>query len=522
MYASKKIHEKLPYEVICQAFSFLNTTEGQKDTCVPATGKLIEAHKLPVTLSLVCKTWRNIVMDLPYLWTTIHIQVKKRPITKGTIDAAETRFKRSKKLGCHLFLAFPFHVFKSSDPEVIGDMVLNLVQPISPRLETLVLCVPAACLWSLQKLSPFHLPRLQTFIIRPPKDDNSKLRSLPNLSPDAFAHCSSLRNLELTHPTGLGMFQSMDPTGTLLAPVSRPFPNLTIFPYPGLQSLKLTDFALPLRLAIDIFHLATGLHYCQLKVSALRLGTHSPIASTSSGLLTHPNLRVLELCFTSGFISNFFRGLQTDLPQLEDLKISGTRDAQNLVSWGLPAELLDFMVRHPISLKRLEIRGVGRSFFSEGDAHLLNFLRMNDSIEVLALDELQASDISFIKELIWRNESAVTVQASHVGGQILPNLKYFSLADKHPHNLTDEVLIGFLCSRWDVIGESNGESEHGEHLSQTSSSSPAQLQKVILPQFWGGRATRSRNFGDLSRLQEEGLVFRFEGDPPENGDDWAT
>ncbi|TFK62660.1 hypothetical protein BDN72DRAFT_848403 [Pluteus cervinus] len=509
----KQIHEKLPYEVISHTFSFLEPTfpldagitpfspEGRGED---ASRKAVQLYEPPITLSLVCKSWRCIVLDSPRLWTFVHIQVKKKPITKETIDAAKTWFERSKKLGCHLFLEFPLYVGKSSDQAVVGNMVWNLVQPIASRLETLVLCIPAASLSSLQNLSPFRLPRLQTLAIRFPRDDSSRLGSLSNLPKDAFAHCTSLRNLELAHPSGLGVLQYVD----LPYDPTQPSPNLTMFSYASLRSLKLVDPRMRAYMMIDILHLATNLHYCELKVSAPHIGITS---ANATGSRSHPNLQVLKICFTRGHISHFLAALDT---------MFGSLNAD------LPATLLDFMVRHPLTLKRLEIRGLSGVCAQDANADtLLDFLRMNEGIETLALDGLQASRDYFVEKLTWRGGGSGQSQqhTSQLDGRILPRLKNLSLADTRfqdiHHGLLDEVLFEFLHSRWDGLGDATGELEDGD----PEKASPARLRKVILPEHWG-ILLRSETFGELIKLKSEGLVLpvpRFEDDPPESGGDWV-
>ncbi|TFK62665.1 hypothetical protein BDN72DRAFT_964390 [Pluteus cervinus] len=457
MNTPKRIHEKLPYEVLAHAFSFLEPTskplwlDASRTTAGGHEGTLMQAHEFPVMLSLVCKTWRYIVLCIPRLWATVRIRIMKTPITRDTLDAAQVWLKKSKELGCHLSLELSLHVIKSSDPDLMKDLVLDLIQPIASRLETLVLCTPTGCLWSLQNLSPFHLPRLQTFIIRAPKYDSTQLRSLPNLPENAFAQCNSLKNLELTHPLTMGIFQSEN-----LTP-NPDFTNLTIFPYASLHSLKLTDLRLSVRMAIDIFHLSTELHYCELKISALTLGTHTPIASNHprrTGPRIHPNLRVLKLRFTGGFISNFFCALRTDLFQLEDLTITCTPDARNLQATGFAAALREFTVWHPmLSLKRLDIRRVLGMCSGNGARQVLDLLRTNDNIKELVLNGLDACTNRFVNELIWSKAS--TVPPQEFGGKLLPKLKNFSLLDREALELTDDVLLAFLCSRWDGIGASH-------------------------------------------------------------------
>ena len=57
------------------------------------------------------------------------------------------------------------------------------------------------------------------------------------------------------------------------------------------------------------------------------------------------------------------------------------------------------------------------------------------------------------------------------------------------------------------------------HMKQIS---PSRLRKVVLPQFWGGRATRSRQLGELSRLEMDGLVFRYQGVDLQDSNDWIV
>ncbi|TFK62663.1 hypothetical protein BDN72DRAFT_848405 [Pluteus cervinus] len=367
IYAPKSINDILPYEVISYSFTLV-------DPCNPKN------TNLPSTLSLVCKTWRRVALDTPGVWTSIRIQVRKKPLTKDTVDASKEWFQRSRQLGCHLYLEFPLR-FRE---ETLDSIVSELVQPIAPRLETLSLCVPAPFLGDLANITPFRFPRLHSFTLRFPRDDHSRL--IPFESLPSFCQSTSLRKLDLSHAAAVGIIQQ-DPA--------------TSFAWSKLTHLKLNERALSPLDSVTIFCLSTNLVECELTIAgwpqyALNPAPGNLVTSTPSGNpyhppCIHPHLRVLKLEFSSGAVSPFFARLS--LPKLEDFRLS----AQAVLSPEQVHEaLVDLAARHPIEgLKRFEVQGIPCPVNT-----MVEFLKKNEELETIKLDACQLCDEEFLEKLI--------------------------------------------------------------------------------------------------------------------------
>ncbi|TFK63634.1 hypothetical protein BDN72DRAFT_902251 [Pluteus cervinus] len=544
------IHEVLPPEVLSLAFSLLDPLEPSN-------------QGIPITLSLVCKGWRSVVLDTSYLWTCIRIQGKECLITKDTVAAVHSWFKKARDRPCHLFLGFPLRLAVKLDQGVLETIVFDLVQPVAARLGALVLCVPAKYLRSLAKLSPFHFPRLQTFAIRFPIDDSTRLSDFLSISTNAFSQSGTLRELELQHPTTLGILEK--PAGVGHGNQS----NLTKFQYTKLTSLTLLDSRLPLSSCVNIFHLATNLRHCEFLIytptnngiiaSAIQATAGPGVPGTSGNDLrprrryTHPNLQSLKLEGSSGPITPFFQLLSTDLPKLEDLRI-GASSGATLWEWEtlIPA-LTDYQKRHPFGLGEPHIftqkmtqtdflhateteRGLGRFEVKnirlgslERMNSLVDFLRINEGIETLLLEACALFKDEFLQQLIVP-QLLTLAERLNDSRILLPNLKNLYIKDAqdayHVRWPGGELVLSLLQSRWD-IGPTNrlegvstpdvtGVKVNGVRDSEgrptytkpTTTSKLARLRKVTIPEdYIRDPISVLERIPDLVRLKEEGLIL---------------
>ncbi len=166
-----------------------------------------------------------------------------------------------------------------------------------------------------------------------------------------------------------------------------------------------------------------------------------------------PNFQVLKLEFTGGRTAPFFAALRTDLLRLEDLRITCAHQVAISERFALPSVLLDYLDRHPFSLKRLEIQGAFGTTFQHVDivniGPLPELLKRIPSIETLRVVYLQVSRDDFVRELIWRigNTEQLQPQTRH-NGRLLPNLRNLFLQDVRIHDraqkLKHKIFLGFF------------------------------------------------------------------------------
>ncbi|TFK63630.1 hypothetical protein BDN72DRAFT_847432 [Pluteus cervinus] len=393
IYLTKAIHEILPFEVISHTFTYIDPND-------PENGLL------PMKLSLVCSTWRDIALATARVWTRVHVQIPKSTVTKELLESIKKWIVRSRRLPCRLYLEFSLR----RSNELPLTFLSDFIGPIASRLEALSLRVPARFLNGFFEINPFEFPLLESFTLKFPTDDNSPLIPLTSLPPTAFSASVSLQRLDLSTGTSrLGLFTPQ-----------------TVFPWHTLTYLKINDLSISAYDALDVFCLSTNLVHCELTMPGWRTedfanGVGINIRPSPSGsspyqpLCIHPDLQVLRLDVSCGVIEPFFSRLS--LPKLQDLRIT----MRSGFGWeDLDIALRDFCSRRPIQgLKRFEVYGISLKGNS-GTEPIFQFLSRNPAIETLRLEHCGVFNHDFMTKFIAKPRN-----------KFLPKLKHIYVVDTY-------------------------------------------------------------------------------------------
>ena len=275
-------HKFLPTEIWQTIFHYVSAGYNRSTPCVQD----------PLVLCGVFSSWRNIVMNMPELWNTVHFSVDDTYTRKQKLAVAQLWFSRAADLPLSMTL-----MDTPTDKSIFVDFVRDLIAPLSHRFRYL------------------HV------VLHPSQID--ALLSLPAGSLDCMEECSIVANSSFD--TGLVM--PWESPVTFFSPLAHVrklrlhlsplvLPHYFLFPWHRLESFRCDS-------SIDSHHCLTMLTKCQsLKRLHIRIFgvRYLPPPTVHNYQILLPNLRSvsIQLCDQESY-DNFF--LPIILPSLKSLWI---------------------------------------------------------------------------------------------------------------------------------------------------------------------------------------------------------
>ncbi|KAK7031032.1 hypothetical protein VNI00_013822 [Paramarasmius palmivorus] len=246
---------RLPRDIIAEIFLHCLPTD-QLPTC--------DASKMPLVLTTVCRSWREIAVTTPRLWRAIHFVI---PALVGyTIEDDFRTLFHLRKEGLQLWLerakSVPLIVscymqFNSKKPREVGNELqtmyteyMKVLSRYSTQWKTLYLSsIPLELLSPLQVLKANDVPLLRTLSLESNAFELGRpwmlaSREHPLLD---ITRTPSLRALHLSRePADIFLFPARwaDLTELSICPLSRSFPQSAIDPLQVVQRLAQTCHSL--------------------------------------------------------------------------------------------------------------------------------------------------------------------------------------------------------------------------------------------------------------------------------------
>ncbi|KDR69828.1 hypothetical protein GALMADRAFT_230486 [Galerina marginata CBS 339.88] len=129
---------RLPFEITAEIFAFYTETQHNCDVNSKS------GMSAPLLLAAVCKTWREIALTTPQLWTTINIFIPSFAKIPFLTELAESWMKRSGDLPLNIKVSISGSILsrvKSHQEDI--SRIFDSIRCVSPRWRRLALEIPA-------------------------------------------------------------------------------------------------------------------------------------------------------------------------------------------------------------------------------------------------------------------------------------------------------------------------------------------------------------------------------------------
>ncbi|KAL0568317.1 hypothetical protein V5O48_013665 [Marasmius crinis-equi] len=462
---------------------------------------------VPVAISQVSRRWRDIVLDVPYLWSFVHLEVgsddedvcrilerclskqedisrvKRLPLkTNPSSDSEETKrgvakmtwrlrrladaLVRSNELPLHVTITI--NLPDTTDPNVIARSfpILRLLMAVCPRWKELYVCAPADAILFFERRTQGMLALLETAMWKTVQKKSERPQGVE-------LHGPRLQHLVLRNEQPIVLSSSI----TSLVCTSDL--DMCLVTRPTLRSLALSGSCHRLRdLSLSQVDLCARSDYARLafdSLQSLSVTTKLPMLRQSV-----QQTRQVFLCLDS-FVC----------PKLEVLRLDGCYGAGNNVR--------DMLVRSGCTLVEMYIKG-----------GLMGTTADLKELFVQATPRLRRLAVVDCTEVTNELLVAMTPKGDACG---LPELREFR---SELNLLREEVVREFVESRWRlnvIAGENEGDEQPDE-----SGSRVVRLEKVVLdvfafpgPQVPSDWETELLREGlDIRRTIYKAWIFSFE------------